>query len=115
MVLYTLSNVFNVVGFCFLFVSLPLACLFQFARFFAYRLNSIRVQNDFLKQIPRMAEITVPTNYLDWKSKQLNLPTDVGINKNVNLSGRREGPLYAEEPNYVLLRTDELHPRHMGK
>lgn len=72
------------------------------------------VQHDFLKQIPRMAEITLPSNYLDWKSKELNLPPDSNIWNSVNLSGRRELPLTAEEPHYILLRSDGDTPQHLG-
>ena len=78
------------------------------------RLNNIQMQNDFLKQIPRMAEITLPTHYLDWKSKQLSLPNIKGAQL-TNPPGRRDhGFSSAEEPNYVLVRSDDANPRHLG-
>lgn len=72
------------------------------------------MQNDFLKQIPRMAEITVPTNYLDWKSKQLNLPMNIKGVQLTNMPGRRDRSFTAEEPHYVLVRSDDTYPRHLG-
>lgn len=77
------------------------------------RLNNARVQNEFLRQIPRMAEITVPTNYLDWKSKQLSLPINVRGAQITNSPGRRDRSFTAEEPNYVLVRGDDANP-HLG-
>lgn len=76
---------------------------------FLHRLNNIKMQNDFLKKFPRMAEITVPTNYLDWKSKQLSLPFDIK-----GLNGRRDQAFAAEEPHYLLVRSDDANPRHLG-
>lgn len=61
-----------------------------------------------------MAEITLPTNFLDWKSKQLNLPSSVGFKKHGNSAGRREWPLLVDEPNYVIVRNDEAIPRLLG-
>lgn len=84
-------------------------------RFFFFtpsRLNNIQIQNDFLKQIPRMAEITLPTNYLDWKSKQLSLPNIKGAQ--LTNTRRDHGFSGAEEPNYVLVRSDDDDPRHLG-
>ncbi|XP_055304729.1 uncharacterized protein LOC129569660 isoform X3 [Sitodiplosis mosellana] len=79
------------------------------------RLNNIQVQNKFLKQIPRMAEITLPTNYLDWKSKQLSLPVNVKGAQITSPPGRRDrGFTGAEEPHYMLVRSDDTDPRHLG-
>lgn len=77
-------------------------------------MSNVRTQHDFLKDIPRMAEITVPSHYIDWKSKQLSLPSNSGYFNNSNVMGRREWPLTVEEPHYVLVRTDEDNPRHLG-
>ncbi|XP_031636645.1 uncharacterized protein LOC116349381 isoform X2 [Contarinia nasturtii] len=80
------------------------------------RLNNIQVQNDFLKQIPRMAEITLPTNYLDWKSKQLSLPLNIRGAQITKPPGRRDRGITADEPtpHYVLVRSDDANPRHLG-
>lgn len=80
----------------------------------SHRLNDVRVQHDFLKQIPRRAEITLPSSQIDWKSKELNLPTDVNIWNNLDLSGKREWPLLVEEPHYVLVRSDDDKTQHLG-
>lgn len=62
-----------------------------------------------------MAEITLPTNYLDWKSKQLSLPFNIKGAQIVNSPGRRDrGFAGVEEPNYVLVRSDDANPRHLG-
>lgn len=61
-----------------------------------------------------MAEITLPTNYLDWKSKQLSLPLSVRGAQITNPPGRRDRSFTADEPNYVLLRSDDSNPRHLG-
>ncbi|XP_055304728.1 uncharacterized protein LOC129569660 isoform X2 [Sitodiplosis mosellana] len=80
------------------------------------RLNNIQVQNKFLKQIPRMAEITLPTNYLDWKSKQLSLPVNVKGAQITSPPGRRDrGFTGAEEPHYMLVRSDDTDPRHLAE
>lgn len=78
------------------------------------RLNNIQMQNDFLRQIPRMAEVTLPTNYLDWKSKQLSLPNIKGAQLTSPPGRRDHGFTGAEEPHYVLVRSDDADPRHLG-
>lgn len=72
------------------------------------------MQHDFLKQIPRMADITLPSETIDWKSKQLHIPANSDIWNNMNLSGRREQFLSAEEPHYIILRSDGETPQHLG-
>lgn len=103
---------------CFLFIYLSCSFLLPFFSFSLSlalcRLNNMQVQNDFLKQIPRMAEITVPTNYLDWKSKQLSLPINVKSVQLTNSLGRRDRSFTTDEPHYVLVRSDDTSPRHMG-
>lgn len=54
-----------------------------------------------------MAEVTLPTNYLDWKSKQMSTPLNGAPNQ-------REPNFAAEEPHYLLVRSDQSSPRHMG-
>lgn len=81
---------------------------------YADRLNNAHAQHDFLKQIPRMADITLPSNSLDWKSNKLDLPADSKIWNDVNLSGKLEWPLYAEEPHYILIRSDGKDSHHLG-
>lgn len=61
-----------------------------------------------------MAEITVPTNYLDWKSKQLNFPINVNGVQLTNVPGRRDRSFAADEPNYVLVRGEDASPHHLG-
>lgn len=68
------------------------------------------MQNELMKQIPHMAQVTIPTNYLDWKSKQLTLP----LKSAANSVGRRDRAFTADEPNYVLVRSDDPNPRHLG-
>lgn len=77
---------------------------------FRFRLNNIHMQNEFFKQIPHMAQVTLPTNYLDWKSKQLSVP----LKSATNSLGRRDRSFAADEPHYVLVRSDNTNPRHMG-
>lgn len=72
------------------------------------------MQSDFLKQIPRMAEITLPTSFIDWKSKQINLPTNFRPKNHGNSAGRREWPLLVDEPHYVIIHSDEAKPQHLG-
>lgn len=72
------------------------------------------MQSDFLKKVPRMAEITLPTNFIDWKSKQLNLPSNVRLQNQGNSAGQREWPLLVDEPHYLIIRSDETKPRHLG-
>lgn len=61
-----------------------------------------------------MAEITLPTNYLDWKSRQLNLPFNVkGAQINRPL-GRRDREFTADEPHYVLIRSDDTNAHNLG-
>lgn len=62
-----------------------------------------------------MADITLPSHSLDWKSDKLNLPADPNIWNDVNLSGQREGRLYAEEPHYILIRSDGKDSHHLGR
>lgn len=99
--------------FFFLFSSFCFVIFFLLLR----RLNNIQVQNDFLKQIPRMAEITLPTNYVDWKSKQLSLPINIKGAQITSPPGRRDrGFSGVEEPHYVLVRGDGggAEQRHLG-
>lgn len=79
-----------------------------------FRLNNIQVQNEFLKQIPRMAEITLPTNYLDWKSKQMTSALNAKGVTNTPMPGRRDLSSATEEPRYMLIRSEDSSPRHMG-
>lgn len=73
------------------------------------------MQHDFLKQIPRMAKITLPTNFIDWSTNQLNIPSNVHSKNHGNSAGRREWPsLLIDEPHYVIIRSDEAKPRHLG-
>lgn len=69
-------------------------------------------QHGLLEQIPRMADITLPSHSLDWKSNQIDLPTDPNIWNNVKLSDQS---LYAEEPHYIIIRSDAKDPHHLGK
>lgn len=80
-----------------------------------FRLDNVDVKKDFLKQIPRMAEITVPSDFLDWKSKELNLPANQNLYNRMNLSGKLELPTVVNEPHYVLIRSDGENPQHLGK
>lgn len=77
-----------------------------------FRFNNIQVQNKFLKQIPRLADITLPTNYLDWKSKQLSLP--LNLKDVARATGRHDRGFAADEPQYLLIRSDEENPSHLG-
>lgn len=61
-----------------------------------------------------MAEITLPTNYLDWKTKQLSLPLNMRGAQITNSPGRSDRAFTADEPNYVLIRSDDANPRHLG-
>lgn len=79
---------------------------------FFHSLNS--AQKDVLRQIPRMTEITLPTNYIDWKSKQLNLPGDTSIKTARNSPNHREWPKQTEDPRYVLVRSEEPNTRQLG-
>lgn len=59
-----------------------------------------------LKTISKIA-----TSNYDWASKGFPIPkehfSDVNMWNSVNLSGRREGPLYVEEPDFVLVKEEE--------
>lgn len=59
-----------------------------------------------------MTDLSIPTNYLDWKLKQIGLPRNV---KDVTRTiGHRDRGFVADEPHYMLVRSDEESPRHMG-
>lgn len=38
---------------------------------------------------------------------------DVNIWNSLNLSGRREGPFYVEEPDFVVRKEDQVLPAHL--
>lgn len=63
-----------------------------------------------------MAEITLPTNYLDWKSKQLSLPLNIRGAQITKPTGRRDRGFHADEPtpHYVLVRSNDDNPLHLG-
>lgn len=65
---------------------------------------------DFLKKMSKIASY-------DW-AKGFPLSKEHFADGNpwnsVNLSGRREGPLYVEEPKFVLVK-EEPHSEHLGK
>lgn len=66
------------------------------------------MRQNVLDRIPQMAEITVPTNYIDWKSRQLNLPS--------NTKEQNQWPANSpREPHYVLVRSDEAVPQRLGE
>ncbi|XP_037029820.1 uncharacterized protein LOC119069782 isoform X2 [Bradysia coprophila] len=62
-----------------------------------------RLRPDFLKKISKIASY-------DWASKGFPISKEHFADGNhfnsVNLSGRREGPLYVEEPNFVLVKEE---------
>lgn len=73
------------------------------------------MQHDFLKQMPRMSEITLPTNFIDWSTKQLNIPSNFDSKNHGNSASRRVWPtLLVDEPHYVIIRSDEAKPRDLG-
>lgn len=88
-------------------VAVCLSCLLFCFRVLFFRLNNIQVRNEFLKQIPHMAEATLPTNYMDWKWKQMNSPL-------LSTKGRRDHGIATEEPHYLLVRNDDASPHHLG-
>lgn len=65
---------------------------------------------DFLKKISKIASY-------DWAAKGFPISkehfADANLWNSVNLSGRREGPLYVEEPNFVLVK-EEPHSELLG-
>lgn len=65
---------------------------------------------DFLKKISKIAAY-------DWAAKGFPIPkehfADANLWNSVNLSGRREGPLYVEEPDFVLVK-EEPHTELSG-
>lgn len=66
------------------------------------------MRQNVLDRIPQMGEITLPTNYLDWNSKQLNLPPPT--------KERNEWPSTSpRHPHYVLVRSDDANPQRLGK
>lgn len=72
------------------------------------RLNAAHMRQNVLERLPQMAEITLPTNYINWKSKQLILPPST--------KQEHEWPATPpREPHYVLLRSDETTPQRLGK
>lgn len=78
-----------------------------------HRMNNVHVQSELLKQIPRMTDVSLPTNYLDWKLKQTGLPRNV---KDITRAmGHRDHGFVADEPHYMLVRSDDDEsPRNMG-
>lgn len=62
------------------------------------------MQHDSLKQIPQMAKITLPTNFIDWSTKQQYETSNV----------QSKNPLLVDEPYYVIIRIEEAKPRHLG-
>lgn len=81
---------------------------------FYFRLNNVHVQSELLKQIPRLTDVSLPTNYMDWKLKQMSSPRNT---KDISRSiGHRDRGFVADEPNYMLVRNDkdDANPRHMG-
>lgn len=74
------------------------------------------MQHDFLKQIPRMGEIILPTNFIDWSTEQLNMPSNFFSKNHGNSAGQRKWPppLLVDEPQYVIIRNDEAKRRHLG-
>lgn len=103
-----------VVEFLFIFDALYHLLHLQNFLYTFYRLNNIQMQNNFLKQIPRMAEITLPTNYLNWKSKQFSLPINVNGAQIAKPIGRRDHEIFVDEPNYLLVRSDDANPHRLG-
>lgn len=94
----------------FLFVSLS-RYVFLISSFF-HRFNNVHVQSELLKKIPRLTDISVPTNYLDWKLKQMSVPRSM---KDVSKAiGHRDRGFAADEPHYMLVRSEDENPRHMG-
>lgn len=85
-----------------------------------YRFNNIEVQNEFLKRIPHLADVTLPTNYLSWNSKQIgggssgNSPPlhSKDVTKLAERADRGFGT--AGVPHYMLVRNDDTNQRHMG-
>lgn len=65
---------------------------------------------DFLKKISKIAAY-------DWAAKGFPISKehfeDANLWNSVNLSGRREGPLYVEEPEFVLVK-EEPHSELSG-
>lgn len=55
-----------------------------------------------------MAEITLPTNFIDWSTKQLNIPSNGHSKNHGNSTDRRKWPplLLDDEPHYVIIRSD---------
>lgn len=71
------------------------------------RLNDAHMRQNVLERLPQMGEITLPTNYIDWNSKQLNLPPPT--------KERQEWPATSpRHPHYVLVRSDDTNQR-LGK
>lgn len=78
--------------------------------------RSLNQSNSFLRTSPNdLLKLLPLTLSPDWKSKDLAIPVDADIWNNLNLSGRREGPLFAEEPNFVMLRNDGDLAQRLGK
>lgn len=81
--------------------------LFELTEAFS-RFNQMRP--DFLKKISKIASY-------DWAAKGFPIPKEHFADGNtwnsVNLSGRREGPLYVEEPDFVLVK-EEPHTDLLG-
>lgn len=63
------------------------------------------IQPDILNQISQMFKL--PANFMNWGGRELNL-------HNLNLSGQRERPVFADEPSYLLVQTDQTLPQPLG-
>lgn len=97
---------------CLLFICFCVS--FYFVPPFFHRFNNLHVQSELLKQIPRLTDVSLPTNYLDWKLKQTSLPRNVkDITKTIG--HRDRGFVSADEPHYMIVRNNEdENSRHMG-
>lgn len=82
-----------------------------------FRLNNL--QPDLLRKLSRMSDFKAPSNANDLIPRRVTFPTefstnDVDIWRSLNLSGRREGPLYVEEPDFVVRGESENHAQLFG-
>lgn len=66
-----------------------------------------------------MSDFKAPNNANDLIPRRVTFPSefstnDVDIWRSLNLSGRREGPLYVEEPNFVVRGEEDDHAQLFG-
>lgn len=65
-----------------------------------------------------MSDLKAPSKANDLIPQRVTFPSefstnDVDIWRSLNLSGRREGPLYVEEPDFVVRSEEEDHHAHL--